>query len=236
MSSETLTPWISTLEGVRPTHIDYEKVPPFEFVKRRAVNEPDDPAMIFAAGKKSVSYGELLQAIKQLAVFLTRMGVNKGDRVCVLLPNTPHYVISHYAILSIGAVVVQGNPIYTTRELKHQIEDSGARGIISLTLFQDKVMEVKNETGLEFVLLGNIADYMKPIIAFLGKILRKLDDPKLKPAPDTYLFRDTLRESDIQKFVEAKVDLDDIALLQYTGGTLSSSILVGQQVCQKEQC
>jgi long-chain acyl-CoA synthetase len=60
---------------------------------------------------------------------------------------------------------------------------------------------------------------MKPIIAFLGKILRKLDDPKLKPAPDTYLFRDTLRESDIQKFVEAKVDLDDIALLQYTGGT-----------------
>jgi long-chain acyl-CoA synthetase len=219
MSSETLTPWISSLEGVRPTTIDYEKVPPFEFVKRRAENEPDDPAMIFAAGKKSVSFGELLEAIKQLAVFLTRMGVNKGDRVCLLLPNTPHYVISHYAVLSIGAVVVQGNPIYTTRELTHQINDSGARGIISLTLLQDKVMEVKKETGLEFILLGNIADYMKPIIAFLGKLLRKLDDPKLKPAPDTYSFKETLQESDVQKFVEVKVDLDDVALLQYTGGT-----------------
>ncbi|MHA2250344.1 MAG: long-chain-fatty-acid--CoA ligase [Candidatus Kariarchaeaceae archaeon] len=222
-TSEIPTPWLTSLEGVRPTTLEYEQVPPFEFVKRRANNNPDDPCMTFAPGKVSVTYAELMDSIKRLAVVLTNNGIAKGDRVCVLLPNTPHYVISHYAILSIGAIVVQGNPIYTKRELTHQINDSGATGIISLTLFQDKVNEVMQETELQFAILGTLSDYIKPIIAFLGKLLRKLDDPKMKSIQKNYLWKKSLSDANPSNFEEVEVDLEDIALLQYTGGTTGAA-------------
>jgi long-chain acyl-CoA synthetase len=217
--TEIPTPWIKSLEGVRATTIDYEEITTLEVVKRRADNEPNDPCMIFAAGKKSVSYKQLWVSIERLAAYLQKMGIQKGDRVCLLLPNTPHYVISHYAVMMIGGIIVQGNPIYTVHELTEQINDSGARVVISITLFQDKVNEVMNTTDLEFALFGKIGDYMKPIIAFLGKLLKKLDDPKMKSIPNHYEFLSSISSIDVSNLQKPSIDLDDIALLQYTGGT-----------------
>ncbi len=217
------TPWIKTLEEVRPTKLEYEQITTLDVVHRRALGEPNDPSMIFAAGKVTVSYKELWDSIEQLGGYLQQKGIKKGDRVCLLLPNTPHYVISHYAVLAIGGIVVQGNPIYTVHELTEQINDSGARAIISITLFQDKVNEVMNQTELEFAILGRIGDYMKPIIAFLGKLLKKLDDPKLKPITNNYDFMESMKTTDKSKFKRIDLDLDDIALLQYTGGTTGKS-------------
>jgi long-chain acyl-CoA synthetase len=121
--------------------------------------------------------------------------------------------------MMIGGIIVQGNPIYTVHELTEQINDSGARVVISITLFQDKVNEVMNTTDLEFALFGKIGDYMKPIIAFLGKLLKKLDDPKMKSIPNHYEFLSSISSIDVSNLQKPSIDLDDIALLQYTGGT-----------------
>ncbi|MHA2274875.1 MAG: long-chain-fatty-acid--CoA ligase [Candidatus Kariarchaeaceae archaeon] len=217
-------PWLKTLEGVRPTTLDYEEVSTFEFVKRRAMNEPNDPCMIFPKGKV-LSYAETFDAIKKLASKLTDMGVTKGDRIALMLPNTPHYIISHYAIMSLGAVVVQTNPLYTHRELHHILTDSDAKGMISLTLFQDRINDVmaESDVNLDFAIFGTISDYLKPIVAFLGKLLRKLDDPKIKNYPKHHLWKTTLASGDASKFQEAKVEMEDLVLLQYTGGTTGLS-------------
>lgn len=222
MQATVPTPWIKTLEGVRKTNIEFEDITTLDMVHRRAITQPQEFSMIFAVGKKGVTYQELWESIKSLAVFLKSVGIEKGDRVCVLLPNTPHYVISHYAIMAAGAVVVQGNPLYTEKELTDQLNDCDAKGVISLTLFQDKVNKVMKNTSVEFVILGKISDYMKPIISFLGKLLKKLDDPSLKSLPNNYSFKKALK-SPSDRYQKLVMDLDDVALLQYTGGTTGRS-------------
>lgn len=218
MSTDFPQNWLESLEGVRPTTLEYRDVTPFTFLKERAENYSNDPCMIFPKGS-TLSYAETLTSVKQLAVKLTKLGVVKGDRVLLLLGNTPHYVIGHFAILAIGAVIVQGNPIYTKRELVDQTKDSGAKGMITITLFQEKANEVMAETDLEFIICGTISEYLKPIVAFLGKyVLRKLQDPKMKSLPNNYHYS-SIESENISEFVETDVDLDDIAILQYTGGT-----------------
>ncbi|MCY3412890.1 MAG: long-chain fatty acid--CoA ligase [Candidatus Heimdallarchaeota archaeon] len=219
--NDLLMPWLDSLDGVRPTALEYEKITTLEFLKRRAQINPTMLCMIFPKGSE-LSYAETWEAVCQLAISLRSMGVKRGERVTVLLPNTPHYIIAHYAILALGAIVVQGNPIYTKRELVDQTIDSGSKGIITLTMFQEKANEVMAETDVEFVICGKISDYLKPIVAFLGKLLKKLDDPKLKKLPNNYQFKDLL-QGDITGFVEEEVQMSDVALLQYTGGTTGAS-------------
>ncbi len=219
-------PWLKTLEGVRKTTLDYEQVSTYEFIKRWAEKIPDKPVAIFAVkGGKTLTYGQFLDSMKRLAVTLEEQGVKKGDKVAVMLPNSPHYIIAHYAILSIGAIVVQTNPLYTDYELSHIIKDSGAIGMISLTMFQDKINKVMNsdENELSWGIFGNIADYMSGLIAFLGKLTKKLVDPKMKVVANNIAYKDALK-ADISKFKEADIDFEnDIALFQYTGGTTGLS-------------
>ncbi|MCE7735684.1 MAG: long-chain fatty acid--CoA ligase [Candidatus Heimdallarchaeota archaeon] len=217
-------PWIEALVDVRPTTLDYDEVSTFEFVKRRAASEPNDPCMIFPKGKV-LSYADTFDAIKKLSVKFAEMGIKKDDKIALMLPNTPHYIISHYAILSLGAVVVQTNPLYTHRELHHILTDSGATGMISLTMFQEQINEVNKESdvNLEWMIFGTISDYLKPIVAFLGKLLRKLHDPKMKNYKNNYSWKSVLSSADSSKFKETKIEMDDLALLQYTGGTTGLS-------------
>lgn len=220
--SEIPTPWLSSLEGVRATALDYDSISTFEFVKRRATNEPNDPFVIFPKGKV-LSYSSVLESVKRLATKLVEMGIKPGDRVALMLPNVPHYVIGHYAVLSIGAVIVQTNPIYTLRELRHILKDSGARGVITIAMFQENVAKLMDETDLEFAIIGHISDYLKPIVAFLGKLLKKIDDPKMMSNPKFHLWKDVLKLGDPSNFKEHQINMDDLAILQYTGGTTGLS-------------
>lgn len=222
MTTEDIpTPWLKTLEGVRKTTLEYKELIPFKFLEHRATNEPNDPMIIFPKGR-TLTYGEVLASIRKFQGGLRKIGIKKGDRVALMLPNTPHYIIAHYAVASLGGIVVQTNPLYTHRELKHQMSDSGAKAIITITLFQDKVNEVVKETDLEIVICGTISDYLKPITAFLGKLLKKIEDPKMKNLPNNYSFKEVM-EMDPDGFIEEDVKLDDIAVLQYTGGTTGLS-------------
>jgi long-chain acyl-CoA synthetase len=223
-------PWIKTLEGdgkpVRKASIEYEDVSTYEYVKRRATNEPSNICMIFGVkGGKTLTYAQTFDSIKRLGATLIEKGVKKGDKIAVMLPNSPHYVISHYALLGIGATVVQTNPLYTERELRHIINDSGAKGIISITMFQPMITKIMDDdsTPLSWGIFGNVSDYMSPIIAFLGKLTGKLEDPKILPHPGASSFKSAL-VTDPSGFKEGDVDfVNDIALFQYTGGTTGLS-------------
>ncbi len=220
-TEEIPKPWLKTLEGVRKTSLEYKELIPFKFLEHRATNEPNDPMVIFPNGK-TLTYSEVLNAVKRFQGGLRKLGIKKGDRIALMLPNTPHYIIAHFAVASLGAIVVQTNPLYTHRELKHQMSDSGAKAIITLTLFQDKVNEVAMETDLEIVICGNISEFLNPLKAFFGKLLNIFEDPKMKPLPNNYTFKEVMQMNP-DGFMEEDIGLDDIAVLQYTGGTTGLS-------------
>lgn len=235
---EVPTPWLDSLEGVRATSLDYEEMTMYQFLKRRAQNEPDDLFMIFPGGK-STSYIETTESIERIAAFLLSKGITKGDRVTLFLPNLQHYVIGHYAILSIGAIVVQGNPRYTLPELTHLLEDSGSRAIISLAMFQDIIGKAMHATKVEFAIYGHVSDYLSTIKGFLGRLLGKVDDPKIMESANVYSFKKLLKSTDPSGFKEADINLEeDIAVLQYTGGTTGKSkgaILTHKNLCYNSQ-
>ncbi|MCH8908953.1 MAG: long-chain fatty acid--CoA ligase [Candidatus Heimdallarchaeota archaeon] len=237
-TTEIPTPWLDSLEGVRATSLDYEEMTMYQFLKRRAKNEPDDPFMIFPAGK-TTSYAETIESVEKIGAFLLSKGIKKGDRVTLFLPNLQHYVISHYAVLAIGAIVVQGNPRYTLPELTHLLEDSGSRAIISISQFQDIVGKAMKSSKVEFAIFGHVSDYLPMIKGFLGRLLGKVEDVKIAESNNVFSFKKLLKSTDKSGFKEADISLeDDVAVLQYTGGTTGKSkgaILTHKNLCYNSQ-
>src|SRR5947209_19627196 len=125
---------------------------------------PSAPAVAFwlpgAPMGKTVTYGDLIKQVDQFSRVLSSMGVAKGDRVGLVLPNCPQYVIAYYAALRIGAVVVGNNPLYTERELSHQLKDAGVEVCVTLDLLYPKVAQVQDEVGLREVVVGKVTDFM----------------------------------------------------------------------------
>jgi long-chain acyl-CoA synthetase len=153
------------------------------------------------------------------------MGVKKGDRVALLMPNCPQFVISYYAVLRAGGIVVATNPLYSVREMEFQFNDCGAETVIVLSLFYKMVMGIKDRTSLKNVVVTNIKEYLpeqsrKAFIAFVerqeGHYVRV---PKVK---NIYKFQDLLRRFS-SKPTAVETSPDDVAMFQYTGGTTGLS-------------
>src|SRR5699024_2630137 len=109
---------------------------------------------------KETSFGELLLESKKFAHFLQSKGLQKGDRVASMMPNTPQAVIAYYGALLAGGVVVQINPLFTERELKHLLTDSGAKFIVCLDILLPLVSKVRDETSIEHTIVAEIKDYL----------------------------------------------------------------------------
>ncbi|MEW9032737.1 MAG: AMP-binding protein, partial [Planifilum fimeticola] len=123
-----------------PATLEYPEAYLTDFLLESAREFPKRDAIQFMG--KRITYQELLEDVYRFAHALTELGVRKGDRVSIMLPNTPQAVIAYYGALFAGAVVVQTNPMYMERELKHQLSDSGAETIICVDLVFDKVKKV----------------------------------------------------------------------------------------------
>src|SRR4051812_14197208 len=125
---------------------------------------PSAPAVAFwlpgAPMGKTISYGDLVTQVDQFGRVLTSLGVTKGDAVGLVLPNCPQYVIAYYAALRIGAVIVGNNPLYTERELTHQLTDSGIGVVVTLDVLYPKVQAVRDAVGLREVVVGSVTDFM----------------------------------------------------------------------------
>ena len=188
------------------------------FVKYRAL-----PAYVFMG--KTVTFGQVDDASRALAAYLQSLGLDKGDRVAVMLPNVPQYPVAVAAILRAGYVVVNVNPLYTPRELEHQLKDSGAKAIVILENFAATLAQVIDATPTKKVLLAAMGDMLGLIKGtIVNHVVRNVK--KMVPAyslPQAVRFNDALAQGRRKTYTAPKIGPDDIAVLQYTGGTTGVS-------------
>ncbi len=221
-------PWVKFYDtGVRST-LDYPAVPMYHFLEETASKHPDWPATIFGSvvhqlgGRlmdAKLSYKQLNEQVNRLANALTAMGVKKGDRVALYLPNCPPYVIGFFAILKIGAIVAPNNPMYVPRELEFQLNDAGAETIICLSRFYPNVQKVRANTKLKNVIVTNIKEYFPPFLKTLFSLaVEKKEGHRVTLDPGNRWLQEVLASAPATK-PSVDVRPEDTAVLLYTGGT-----------------
>ncbi|HSV70893.1 MAG TPA: long-chain-fatty-acid--CoA ligase [Methylibium sp.] len=183
----------------------------------------DLPAYKFMG--KTLTFGQVDDLSSALAAYLQTLGLAKGDRVAVMMPNVPQYPVAIAAILRAGYVVVNVNPLYTPRELEHQLKDSGAKAIFILQNFAHVLQQVQAAVPTKKVVLTELGDLLgfpkKLIVNYVVKNVKKM-----VPAfslPGTVDFNDAIAGGRGKSYTPAAVGPDDIAVLQYTGGTTGVS-------------
>jgi long-chain acyl-CoA synthetase len=182
--------------------MNYPRRPLDEILRTAALEVPDRPAIAFLGA--SITYGELRSMVARLATAFARLGIDRGDRVGIMLPNCPQYVVAAFAALRLGAVVVNVNPLYTPREVAVVAGDSGMRLLLTLDALAPVAMAARAETGIEHLVVTSLMEYaadITPATVVAG----------------TVAFADLLAvEPDLPR---VEIDPDDVAVLQYTGGT-----------------
>ncbi|WP_042146243.1 long-chain-fatty-acid--CoA ligase [Paucisalibacillus sp. EB02] len=203
-----------------PTTLSYDDKPLHMFLEEAASVYKEKKALYFMG--KELSYAEVnIQAMK-FANYLQSLGIQKGDRVAIMLPNTPQSVIGYYGALMAGAIVVQTNPLYTERELEYQLNDSGSKVIVCLDILVPRVSNVKKNTPLEHMIVTGIKDYLpfpkNLIYPFIQKKQYNMV-VKVEESADTHVWKSVMDKAEAS-YQKVKVDpIEDTALLQYTGGT-----------------
>ncbi len=198
--------WLQHYDYFVPENIRYPKIPLYQLLELTCVKYDESVAAIFFDQK--MTYGELRDNVRRMATALKSMGVRKGDRVALMLPNCPQFIISYYGVLEAGATVVNVSPLHVERELEYEFNDSGSETLIYLDLFDARIQAVKGVTPLKRLIVTGITDYMETPV-----------DPSVAKGADTSWFREVIADSTPEV---ADVDIDpevDLAALQYTGGT-----------------
>ena len=224
----TEKPWLRSYPLDAPKNFTYPEFLPVEdLLIKTALDMPNRTALIFY-GKK-ISYRELNRLSDAFALALMRFGVKKGDRVALLLPNVPQFVIAYYGALKAEAIVVPTNPLYTERELEHQLADSGSQTLVALDIFYPKIKNVWNKTGLRRVILTGVQDYLPWLKKTLYPIKAKKEGLwiRVEKTPSVYDFMELIRENNPDtehlcfRSLHARLqrEPESPAQLQYTGGT-----------------
>lgn len=212
-------PWIRHYEtGVPPT-IAIPRQPLHRFLESAARRHRLRTALIFYG--RRISYWELNEAANRFALGLQRLGVKKGDRVMLLLPNMPQAVIAYYGALKIGAVVVLSNPLSDEHTLAYQTRDSGAEILVTMSAFYPMVRRTQRNTALKHIIVTNMKDYLpllKRLVFTLTREQREGHRVDLRDEVDTYRWDEVVYPG-LARPTPVGVAPDDLALIQYTGGT-----------------
>jgi long-chain acyl-CoA synthetase len=152
-------PWFANYpEGVPSSLEPYPEMSVFGMLENAARTHPDATAVAWFGAK--IGYRRLLQEAERCSAALAALGVGRGDRVALILPNCPAYIVAYYAAVRLGAVAVGNNPLYTKREMEHQLRDSGAKVVIVLDLLYSDVVDVLRTVGVPDVVVARLNDYM----------------------------------------------------------------------------
>jgi len=216
--------WLKQYPQGVPADIDVEQYPSLvalleeSFKKYAAL-----PAYRFMG--KTVTFAQVDEASRALAAYLQAQGLNPGDRVALMMPNVPQYPVAVAAVLRAGYVVVNVNPLYTPRELEHQLKDSGAKLMIMVENFATTLQQVLAAVPTKKIVLTALGDMLGfPKKLIVNYVVRNVK--KMVPAytlPGAVQFNDALAQGRGKAFKPAQVGPDDIAVLQYTGGTTGVS-------------
>jgi long-chain acyl-CoA synthetase len=226
-------PWLKSYPPGVPESIEpYPEESVWWLLERSVERFPDSPAVSFpvAPRSKKLTYRQLKAQAEQFAGALAAMGVKKGDPVGLLLPNCPQFVVAWYACQRLGAIAVGNNPLYTQRELSHQLSDAGVRILVTLDLLYPLAAAVQDAVGLERVIVTTIGDYLGWPINKLAPIKQKKEAqhegrswPPVPADAQVTWWKDLMKASHGPL---PKVDIDpknDVAALVYTGGTTGLS-------------
>jgi len=213
-------PWFDHYPPEIPKSIVYDEKSLHDYLLASGKKHQGKKALYFMG--KEITYGELLSEAKKMAKFFQEKGLKKGDRVAIMLPNCPQGVITYYGALMAGGIVVQVNPLYTERELAYQLKDSGASFIIGLDILVPRISAVREETNLKHVIVTRIADYLpfpkNLVYPFIQKRQYNMV-VKVEKSEDTHIWKDIINETP-ENYESVAIDPEeDLALLQYTGGT-----------------
>ena len=184
----------------------------------------DQPAYINMGA--TITYRKLEEQSRHFAAYLqNELGLKKGDRLAIMMPNLLQYPIALFGALRAGLVVVNVNPLYTPRELEHQLNDSGATAIVVVTNFADTLEKVVKKTPVKHVILTKLGDELGPmkrtLVNFVVKYVKKMV-PKYN-LPDAISMRKALVKGSYQQYVKPSIEGEDLSFLQYTGGTTGVS-------------
>lgn len=215
--------WLKKYPEEIPHEIDLPAMPVQQFLTEAYNAYPDKVAVHFMG--KELTYKELYESSLKFANYLRSLGIEKGDRVAVMLPNCPQAVIAYYGTMYAGGIVVQTNPLYTERELQYQMADSGAKVLLVMDILYPRAMKIIKETALENVIVTGIKDYLPFPKNLVYPFIQKKQygfSVKVEHSGTNHLFTHIMQSSSPNPI---PLDFDfeqDLALLQYTGGTTGS--------------
>ena len=218
-------PWINHLPANVPADISvnvYSSL--IDMFEKSVAKYSDQPAFINMGA--TLTYRKLEERSRAFAAYLQNdLKLVKGDRIAIMMPNLLQYPIALFGVLRAGMVVVNVNPLYTPRELKHQLNDSGAKAIVVVSNFARTLEEVVAETCVESVIITGLGDLLSPpkrtLVNFVVKYIKKLV-PKYS-LPHAISMRQCLSNGRRMQYIKPEIDAKDLAFLQYTGGTTGVS-------------
>jgi long-chain acyl-CoA synthetase len=223
-------PWHQHYDQEVPISLNYPSIPVHQCLKDTASKYPDNTALIFFDNK--MTYRELDRLVDKFASGLQQLGVKKGDRVSAYMANCPQFVIAYYAVLRAGGIVVPCNPLYVARELEQQINDSGSKIVVCLSLLYPRVKAIRANTELEHVIVANIKEYFPGLLKLLFTLAKEKKDGHrvdFSGEANTHGFQDILNSAS-DKPAPVEITPDDTAVLMYTGGT--TGVPKGAQLTQ----
>ena len=212
-------PWLAHYDKGVANTIEYPKVPLFYFLEEAARKYSDRACTIFKGAV--ISYREMNELTNHMAAALVEMGVKKGDRVGIFMPNLPQFVIAYFGILKAGGVVVAVNPTYPPDEVLTPVNDANIEIMFTLSRFYDRLKKVREKSKLKRIIVSNIKEALPPIMRVLFTLAReKKEGDRVKElAPGDVWMKDLLAKHANSPKPNIDISPDDTALFQYSGGT-----------------